>query len=392
MKLVDVCAFYAPKGGGVRTYVDRKLKAGAAMGHEVVVIAPGERDHVEERGENARIVWLKSTIFPLDFNYRYFNDIPGLYAALDRENPDFVEASSPWRSASIIAEWPGKAPRALIMHADPLSAYAYRWLDPVATRPTIDNLFDRYWRHLRKLDEGYDMIVSASPGLSGRLTDGGLRHVVTNPMGVDPGVFSPSLRDERMRKGLLELCELPEDATLLLGVGRFAPEKRWPMLVDAVTAAGHQRPVGLVLAGQGRDKRNIERRIMGNPHVRILAPITNRGELAKVMASADALLHGCEAETFCMVAAEACASGLPLIAPDEGGACDQARASDGWIYKSADAAACAEAIGEYCTGRESGVAGPRDEIPPPRTMDDHFRELFASYERLLAQSPDRRAA
>ena len=104
MKLVDVCAFYAPKGGGVRTYVDRKLKAGAAMGHEVVVIAPGEENRVEERGPNARIVWLKSTVFPLDFNYRYFSDVPALYQALDREAPDMVEASSPWRSASLVGE------------------------------------------------------------------------------------------------------------------------------------------------------------------------------------------------------------------------------------------------------------------------------------------------
>jgi alpha-1,6-mannosyltransferase len=384
MKLVDVCAFYAPKGGGVRTYVDRKLKAGAAMGHEVVVIAPGARDEVEERGPNARIVWLKSTVFPLDFNYRYFSDVPGLYAALDREQPDFVEASSPWRSASIIADWPGKAPRALIMHADPLSAYAYRWLDPVATRDTIDGLFDRYWRHLRKLDQAFDLIISASPGLSARLNAGGLNHVVTNPMGVDPGVFSPQLRDPALRKGLLDLCELPESATLLLGVGRFSPEKRWPMLIDAVTAAGARNPVGLVLVGQGRDLKTIERRIGGNPHVRILAPITNRPELARVMASADALLHGCEAETFCMVAAEARASGLPLIVPDEGGAADQARACGGWIYKSADPQAAAEAIGEYCVGRESGIAGPLARIPSPRTMDDHFRELFASYERLIA--------
>jgi alpha-1,6-mannosyltransferase len=390
MKLVDVCAFYAPKGGGVRTYVDRKLKAGAAMGHEVVVIAPGARDEVEERGPNARIVWLKSTVFPLDFNYRYFSDVPALYAALDRENPDFVEASSPWRSASIIAEWPGAAPRSLIMHADPLSAYAYRWLDPVATRDTIDGLFDRYWRHLRKLDEVYDLIISASPGLSARLTAGGLKRVVTNPMGVDPGVFSPQFRDPALRKGLLDLCELPEEATLLVGVGRFAPEKRWPMLVDAVAAAGARNPVGLVLVGQGRDLKTIERRIGGNPHVRILAPITDRHELARVMASADALLHGCEAETFCMVAAEARASGLPLIVPDEGGAADQARACGGWIYKSADTAAAAEAITEYCIGREAGVAGPSADIPPPRTMDDHFRELFDTYERLIA--PNARAA
>ncbi|BEU99799.1 glycosyltransferase [Novosphingobium olei] len=385
MKLVDVCAFYAPKGGGVRTYVDRKLKAGAAMGHEVVVIAPGSRDHVEHRGPNARIVWLKSTLFPLDFNYRYFSDIPGLYAALDREQPDFIEASSPWRSASVIADWPGAAPRALIMHADPLSAYAYRWLDPIATRPTIDTLFDRYWQHLLRLDTRYDMIVSASQGLSDRLAAGGLTRVVTNPMGVDPGVFSPALRDEGLRAGMLAMADLPPEATLLLGVGRFAPEKRWPMLVEAVTAAGTRTPVGMVLAGQGRDRKAIERKIGENPHIRILAPITERAELARVMASADALIHGCEAETFCMVAAEARASGLPLIAPDEGGAADQARASGGFIYESADAAAAADAVVDYATQRLAGLAGPRADLPPPRTMDDHFAELFASYEKIIAQ-------
>ena len=368
MKLVDVCAFYAPKGGGVRTYVDRKLKAGAALGHEVVVIAPGEEDRVEERGARARIVWLKSTVFPLDFNYRYFSDVPALYAALDREAPDMVEASSPWRSASLVGEWRGTAPRALIMHADPLSAYAYRWFDGVAPRPVIDKAFDRYWRHLRKLDTQFDMIVSASQGLSDRLTNGGLAGVVTNPMGVDPGVFAPGMRDARVR---------------------FAPEKRWPMLVDAVTAAGTRRPVGLVLAGQGRDLKNIERRIAGNPHIRILAPITDRAELARVMASADALVHGCEAETFCMVAAEARASGLPLIAPDEGGAADQARASAGWIYESANAAAAAETIVEYCIARESGIDGPRAQIPSPRVMDDHFAELFASYARLVRDNRNR---
>jgi hypothetical protein len=263
----------------------------------------------------------------------------------------------------VIADWPGKAPRALIMHADPLSAYAYRWFDGVATRPTIDKAFERYWRHLRRLDERYDMIVSASASLSDRLTAGGLSRVVTNPMGVDPGIFSPDFRDLALRKGMLELCELPEDATLLLGVGRFAPEKRWPMLVDAVTAAGSRRPVGLVLAGQGRERKTIERRIGGNPHIRVLAPITKRHELARVMASADALLHGCEAETFCMVAAEARASGLPLIAPDQGGASDQARASGGWIYESANAAAATEAVAQYCLARESGLDGPRADLP-----------------------------
>src|SRR5690606_2458914 len=41
VKIVDVCAFYAPRGGGVRTYVERKLAAGPRFGHEIVIVAPG---------------------------------------------------------------------------------------------------------------------------------------------------------------------------------------------------------------------------------------------------------------------------------------------------------------------------------------------------------------
>ena len=61
-----------------------------------------------------------------------------LHAALDRLAPDFVEVSSPWRSPSMVARWRPEVPKALVMHADPLAAYAYRWLGPVLARDTID--------------------------------------------------------------------------------------------------------------------------------------------------------------------------------------------------------------------------------------------------------------
>ena len=50
MRITDVCAFYTPTGGGVRTYIDRKLAAGPAMGHDVTIVAPGEATRVEDRG------------------------------------------------------------------------------------------------------------------------------------------------------------------------------------------------------------------------------------------------------------------------------------------------------------------------------------------------------
>ncbi|UAK24614.1 glycosyltransferase [Sphingomonas nostoxanthinifaciens] len=383
MRIVDVCAFYAPEGGGVRTYIERKLKAVPAAGHELIVLAPGRTDRIEHRGPNARIEWLASPRFPLDRRYGYFADAGQLHAALDRLRPDVVEVSSPWRSASIVADWQGPARRVLVMHADPLSAYAYRWFGGVADRATIDRGFAWFWRHLRRLDARYDAVVSASASLSERLTEGGLARVVTNPMGVDPGIFSPDLRDEELRARLLDRCGLPSSATLLLAVGRHAPEKRWPMVIDAAMTAAARRPVGLVLVGDGRDRGRIVRQIGANPHVCLVAPIRDRLRLATMMASADALIHGCEAETFCIVAAEARASGLPLIAPDAGGASDQARAGGGLTYRASSSASAAAAITRF-------VDQPVRATGSVRTMDEHFADLFALYEWL--DQPAARAA
>jgi len=372
MKIVDVCAFYSPRGGGVRTYVEQKLKIGPQLGHEIVIVAPGDEDAVIERGPGARIVFLRSPRFPLDRKYWYFNEAERLHATLDAEAPDFVEATSPWRSASLVADWAGPAPRSLVMHADPLSAYAYRWFGPIFSRETIDRQFSMFWEHLRRNSRRFDHVVCANADLSQRLREGRVANTATIPMGVEPGCFSPALRDPALRTRLLQECELPESATLLLAVGRLAPEKRWPMVVDAVNAASRDMPIGLVMLGEGREQRTILRHIAGNPHIRLLSPERDRRRFARILASADALVHGCEAETFCMVAAEARASGVPVVVPDAGGAVDHAQGGAGFTYTACDPVSAAQAI------RAVAAAQPRPSSTA-RTMDEHFEDLFATY-------------
>ncbi|PZU09344.1 MAG: glycosyl transferase family 1 [Sphingobium sp.] len=383
MRIVDVCALYAPQGGGVKTYVERKLAAGAAAGHEVIILAPSENGGVVEAQGGGRIVMMPARRFPLDRRYSYFDDEASLHAMLDRLRPDMVEASSPWASASMVARWRGSAPRALIMHADPLSAYAYRWFGPVLSRKAIDRGFEWFWRHLRRLDAQFDMVVSASDSLTARLREGGLRRVTTLPMGVEPGHFHPRHRNGELRTRLLERCGLGPDATLLLGVGRHAPEKRWPMVIDAAASAGYHSPVGLVLVGDGRDRARVVRAADNNPHIQLLAPINRRDTLAELLASADALVHGCEAETYCMVAAEARASGLPVIVPDEGGASDQARGG-GFRYAATQAESMAMAIRDFIATREAAREQATAAAPGVRTMDVHFDDLFATYAGLLS--------
>lgn len=202
-------------------------------------------------------------------------------------------------------------------------------------------------------------------------------------MGVDPGIFSVNHRNPQIRRDLLARCSLNENATLLLGVGRHSAEKRWPLVIDACIAAGHSRPVGLVLIGDGRDRAKLIRHIGNNPHVHLLAPITDRALLAEVMASADALIHGCEAETFGLVAAEAVASGLPLVVPDEGGASDMVTHDTGEHYISGDTSSATKAI-ERLLNRDPDAlkaATARTATKAP-TIDYHFEALFWTYQQL----------
>jgi len=384
VRIVDVCAFYAPQGGGVKTYVEQKLAYGQARGHEIVIVAPGDEDRTETRPGGGRIEWVKSPQLPVDRRYRYFDDEARLLARVEAQKPDFIEASSPWRSASQVGRaFPG-VPRALFMHADPFAAYGYRWLGEFASVEAIDRGLEFGWRYMRGLAASYDVVVSPSEGLGDRLKAQGIANVLSVPLGVEPGIFSPKLRDRALRARMLAHCDLADDATLLLGVGRFSPEKRWPMVVDAVTAAGRQRPIGLVLVGDGPQRRRVRRQARGNPHIFLAAPMRDRAALARLMASADALIHGCDAETFSLVAAEAVASGLPLIVPDRGGTADHAAKSGGLVYESGSAQDAARAIVSFVDGARPMPLGPA------RTMPEHFDSLFALYARTAAAP--RRAA
>ena len=387
MKIVDVCAFYTPNGGGVKTYIDRKLKIGAALGQDIVIIAPSARNRVEYHPEGGRIIHIASPQLIVDRRYRYFEGAEAVHRILDAEQPDMVEASSPWRTANIVASWAGDAPRTLIMHADPLASYAYRWFGKISSRKAIDRSFDLFWQHLRRMGARFDSVISANENLSARLRAGGVKGVRTIPMGVDPGIFSPNHRNPSIRQELLARCGLGEDATLLLGVGRHSAEKRWQLVINACVAAGQNSPVGLVLIGDGRDRAKLVRHIGHNPHVHFLAPISNRTVLAEVMASADALIHGCESETFGLVAAEAAASGLPLIVPDEGGASDLVSPGRGETYSAGDVTSAVAAI-ERLLARDSEMltAETRAFAASALTIDAHFKALFEAYQQICGAS------
>ncbi|KQM73964.1 glycosyltransferase [Sphingomonas sp. Leaf20] len=396
MRIVDVNEFYSPTGGGVRTYVDRKMGILADLGHELIVVAPGREDRVEERPGGGRVIYLKSPGMPFDRNYGLFWDREAIHRVLDALDPDVVECCSPWRPAWFVGDWQPPAGRdvlkAFFMHNDNIAAYAQRWFAGLASHERIEQGFAWYSRYMGRFLAKFDTVVTNGPALEKRLRARGVRIDAAMPLGIERGHFSPELRDEDLRRRLLRQCGLPDEGMLLLGLGRHHGEKRWPLVVDAVARAGTTLPIGLILLGTGSQSATIARRIGGSPHMRMFAPVYDRERLARIMASCDALIHGSEAEPFGLVASEAMASGLPLIVPDTGGCAEVADARASALYAARDAVSAAEAIArlhacDRAMLRRAAVvaaAHVRSDREHAVELVDYYAGLLAAKRRLAA--------
>jgi alpha-1,6-mannosyltransferase len=151
----------------------------------------------------------------------------------------------------------------------------------------------------------------------------------------------------------------------------------------AVGAYAKRRPVGLILVGDGPKRARLEALANRIDHVAVLPRLADRGELARLLASADALVHGCEAETFCLVAAEARASGIPLIVPDRGAAGDQLAPNVGALYRAGSEISLQRALERFINRGPEFQRAAAARASHVRTMDEHFADLFARYARIV---------
>jgi len=380
MKIVDVAEFYADEGGGVKTYINQKLRAGAAAGHEIVIIAPGPEDK-EERRHGGRILWVKGPHMPFDPRYFVLHREKAVHALLDQERPDVVEGSSVWTGGWFAARWKGNAAKALIFHQDPIAVYPETFLDRYMKRQKVNQLFGWYWKYLHTLAKRYDSTVVSGHWLAEKLRTHGISNAHAVPFGIDKSQFSPSLRDAEVRRTLQAACGVSSDAPIFVTVSRFHPEKRLGMLLEAFKKVRETHEVGWVIYGHGPQRASFDKAAQGVSGVHVAGFTSSREALATALASCDAMLHGSAAETFGLVVAEGICSGLPVIAPDVGGAADLVEDAWGMHYSAGDADACAQAMRAFLArGADvyaDGVA--RAAAERVQTEKQHFDQLFAYY-------------
>jgi glycosyltransferase involved in cell wall biosynthesis len=203
-----------------------------------------------------------------------------------------------------------RLPRAL-KHADVVHSHGFK-------AAALTNLMLRRPRHVVTLHNALprfgrlavrpaDVVLCASSDLVQRARKLGAREVSLCPVPAPP-LPEPSNDARRELAG--------DDELLLLAVGRLAPQKSIPVLLDAV-AALHDLPIRLVIAGEGPERPALSARIETEK-----LPVTllgHRQDIADLLVAADVFVLSSRWEARALVVQEAMRAGVPVVATKVGG-------------------------------------------------------------------------
>jgi glycosyltransferase involved in cell wall biosynthesis len=294
-----------PQVNGVTTVVARIGDVLRAFGHEVVIVAPRYPGSPAPTGTGE--LRIPSAPFPPYPAIRLsLPQFSGVARFLDAFEPDVVHVAT---EGSL-----GLTGRRYAMRRHVPLVTSYHTNFPQYARHYGVGLVEPLvWKWLRWFHR--PAVLTQTPGEAVRdeLERRGIGRPVVWGRGVDTTHFHPGRRSTGWRRWLAG----GDDTAVVLHVGRLAPEKNIGVLADAWIAARervHQRAT-FVLAGEGPETRRLLTRL---PWVRQLG-FLDRGRLAEVYASADICVLPSNTETCGLVALEAMASGLAVIAADAGG-------------------------------------------------------------------------
>ncbi|HHH35420.1 MAG TPA: glycosyltransferase family 1 protein [Gammaproteobacteria bacterium] len=358
MHIIDITMFWTPTSGGVRTYLEAKRRWLRRRGLRHHLLVPGARTHCDDG-----LCTLPAPPLPFGHGYRFPLRRRPWVARLVELAPDIIEAGDPYLLpwAALEAGRRLDVPVVGFYHSDLPRLVANRlgrW---------ADDALDAY---VARLYRRFDRVLAPSEVMARKLQRLGVERTFVQPLGVDVDCFHPRLRDQALRQSL----GLSPETRLLIFAGRGSREKNIPLLLRTMQRLGRRYHLHLVGSGMPRRLPPNVSRSSG-----FLAP----QEVARLLASSDALLHGGGCETFGLVVLEAMASGLPVVGIRSGAVAELVVPGTGLLAPAPTDADLADTVRAlFADGyREMGRIARRHVVTHyawdkilPRLLD-HYREL-----------------
>jgi alpha-1,6-mannosyltransferase len=335
IKTLHLTNAFNEQSGGIATFYRALIEAANRQQRQIRLVVPAAEDRIEPAGEFGRIYYVKAPKAPLNNRYRILYPPQFLFFGgrvqkiLRDERPDVVEICDKYNLNYLGA----------VLRLGLIREFDFRPLVVGLSCERMDDNFSTYLRanalqrwfcawymhwiyfpffdhHIAVSRHTADELVAASKGHAVQ------RRVWVRHMGVDVEGFSPDRRSADRRQWLCKQCGAAEDTKLLLYVGRFAPEKNLPLLIQVVRKLSERSlDCRLILVGDGIELQKLQTlaQALAPGQVYFLGHVEQRDQLADIYANCDVFVHPNPREPFGIAPLEAMASGIPLVAPDEGG-------------------------------------------------------------------------
>jgi len=304
LRVAVVTETYPPEINGVAMTISRMIAGLQQRQHQIQLIRPRQSQHDNAAsGPNFEEVLQRGLSIPRYDSLKM--GLPAKQAMLrlwSLKRPDLVHivTEGPLGWSALAAALKLKLPCSSDFHTNFHSYtkhYGIGWLkQPIAG-------------YLRKFHNRTGCTLVPTASMLQDLEEQGYLNVRIVARGVDTLLFNPARRSEALRRH----WNVEPHQPVAIYVGRLAPEKNLPLVVQAFEALRSVRPdARLVLVGDGPARNALQ---AANPGF-IFAGMRSGEDLGAHYASGDVFLFPSITETFGNVTIEAMASGLAVVAYD----------------------------------------------------------------------------
>jgi alpha-1,6-mannosyltransferase len=279
---------------------------------------------------------LRSPKFCYNPHHRVLTSFRQVKQLLKTLRPDLIEVDCVY----FLGHW---ARAAMGPRRVPLVGFYHTHLPSFYARPltqrfgnALSRLVESWaWHYVQYCMQPLDKILVASNDVYARLierTDKKAEHV---SLGVNLNLFQP--------RRLLETGYTPRRPVILY-VGRLSQEKDLDLLFEAFRLLNKQGDYHLQIVGDGPSRTKTERFVRTTPSVSYVGLVPYGKQLADIYAAADILAVPSRNETFGLTILEALASGIPVVAVNQGGPTDLLPAHVGALATPGDPVDFAEKL------------------------------------------------
>ena len=302
LRIAMVSETYPPEVNGVARTVGFMAEGLCERGHFVQLVRPRQSGH-DHAASGPRFREILARGIPIPRYTQLKVGLPAkgpLVRAWSELRPDIVHIATegPLGWSALAAARKLGIPVATDFHTN-FHAYSRHYGFAWLAAPVM--------AYLKRFHNRADCTMVPTAELADELGERGYRGLRVVGRGVNPEVFTPQRRSAELRAQ----WGADEDTPVALCVSRFAPEKNFPLVIEAYEAMRRERPdARLVLVGDGPLSGELRRRNVGY----VIAGRLVNGKLSAHYASGDIFLFPSTTETFGNVTLEAMASGLGIVA------------------------------------------------------------------------------